>query len=159
MRKLRLIYMVITLCLTTLLLVSCKNNLNYELCGFYVELVDIDTRSVEDNNPKIYFRKDNNNILATRVGSVGHTVAFGERGKVVDEETGKFMFTTTLNIPEEAFENIKIRLIIYQNGKYIIDKKVYKTIKTAGSCEYASKYTYKNKEYNVQFQLTIKIKE
>lgn len=155
MRKFRLLILTLVLALVTVSLSSCKNNLNYEICGLYVELVDVDNRSIDDNNPKIYFKKNDNNILSNKVGQVGKIVTFTDIYKTVDKENGKFTFSAQLNIPKETFENIKIRVIIFQNNKYLIDKKAYKTIKTTGNCRYSSNYTYRGEEYYVQFELKI----
>lgn len=160
MRKIRILFITLVLFFTTLCLTSCKNNnLNYEICGLYIELIDVGTMSIEDNNPKIYFKKDDNNILATKTGQVGKVVYFMGTSKVVEPENGKYVFFTSFSVPEETYDKINIRVIIYQNGKYIIDKKAYKTIKKEGTCQYVSDYTYKNNEYHVQFQLKIVTRE
>lgn len=159
MKKIRLLLLVVTIIFSTLVLSSCKKNLKYEICGLYIELEDVEKPSIDDDNPKIYFKKNDNNILSRKVGQLGKRVYFTDVAKVVDEELGKFTFIANLSIPKEAFENIEIRAIIYKNGEYVVENKVHKTIKTAGNCLYSKKYIYDDKEYQVQFQLIIETRE
>lgn len=157
--KVKIILLMIFIFTLSIFLSSCKKNLDYEICGFYVELVEIDEMNINDKNPKIYFKKDDNNMLSTKIGQVGKVVSFNSTSKVVDEENRKFIFSTTLSIPDEVYDKINIRLITYQNGKYYVDENVYQTINLKGTCKYASTYSYKNDSYTVQFQIKIEIKE
>ena len=157
MKKIYLLFS-ITLCFIMALgLTSCsRKNESYKVCGLYIELVEQEEISIDDNNPKVYFK---NTGLATKaVPLKGQTVSFTNRFSSVPVKDGirTYYFKVDLILPAEIFENYNIKLIIYEDGKYVVSNQIVKNISKFGNCEYTKELKYNNEEYNVEFILGIK---
>ena len=60
MKKIKLLFLSILLLVTAITLSSCNKTVFYQIAGFYIELVEVDELTVDDRNPKIYFKYGNN---------------------------------------------------------------------------------------------------
>lgn len=158
-------------CLIVLLLVlvfsltSCNKpkEVKYRICGFYLECVDVETRSINDKNPKVYFDISDNNAFTTKSGNTGYNVVFLDSIKKVEtdsENIKQMIFTTSIRFLKDTIETVKIRLITLEDGQYKISDNVLKTLKVSNnSFEYSNQYIYQKQQYHFQGKLIIKVKE
>lgn len=157
MKKINFIFTLFLTIIMVTTLCSCTKTIPYQICGFYIELNEVDKYSVDDQNPKVYFKYSENDMFSTKSGSYA---TFQNSTKMIkDEEIRKYYFSTDMLIPADKYDDINIHLIILKNGKYIVENEIHKKINKSGSCKYAAEYKYDNKEYRVEFKLEIKLKE
>lgn len=158
MKKIKLLFLSILLLVTAITLSSCNKTVFYQIAGFYVELVEVDEISVDDKNPKIYFKYGSNDMFSQYSGALA---SFANAVKSVkkDEDINKYHFSADLFVPENKYDNINIYLIIYKNGKYIVESNdVYKKINKTGTCRYSAEYTFEGDRYRIDFEIRIKNK-
>ena len=156
MKKLRVLLMLACALIVVSAMSSCKSKtIFYRICGYYIELVDVEKLSVDDKNPKIYFKYSQNDIFSTYAGSMG---TFQNTAKIIKEESDviKHYFTGDLVLSSGTYENIKIHLIILKEGKYVVETEVYDTIKKTGTVKCSYKYTYLSQKYEIDFVTNIK---
>ena len=159
MKKIKWILVLLCALVLTTVLTSCKSQvILYRICGYYIELVEVDEYSVDDKNPKVYFKYLNNDIFSTNTGNPGKVVTFQNSAKTINKETDviKHYFSTDLVVPADAFDKIKIHLILLKEGKYFVETEVFKTINKTGNCRTAYKYTFNGQKYEIEFDLEIK---
>lgn len=159
MKKIKIILVLLCAALLTTALSSCKSQtIFHRICGYYIELVDVDEYSVDDKNPKVYFKYLNNDIFSTNTGNPGKVVSFQNSAKTVNKDTEviKHFFSTDLVVPASSFEKIPVHLIILKEGKNVVETEIFKTINKTGSCRCAYKYTYLGQKYEIEFDLEIK---
>ncbi len=144
-----------TLVMSVFSLSSCKKTVTYQIAGLYIELVEQKQKSIDDSNPKIYFKYDNNNILSQNAGSYA---SFANTSKLVKEEsdTLNYYFSTDLFVPKDKYAKIKVHLIFFQNGKYVVENEVHETISSTGTSRYSANYTFQNQKYRLDFEVKIK---
>lgn len=159
MKKIKTLLLMIvllsTLVVSVFSLTSCNKTVTYQIAGLYIELVEQKEMTIEDSNPKIYFKYDNNNILSQKSGSYA---SITNTSKSVKEENDamKYYFATDVLVAKDKYKNIKVHLIFFQNGKYIVENDVHDTIASTGTSRYSANYTFKNQKYRLDFEVRIK---
>lgn len=158
MGKIKLLFLSLLLIISTIALSSCNKTVFYQVAGFYVELVEVDEISIDDRNPKVYFKYGNNDMFSQYAGALA-SFSNSAKSVKVESEVKKYYFTTDLLVPANKYDNINIYLIIYKNGKYVIESNdVYKKINKTGTCRYAAEYTFSGERQHIDFDLTIAYK-
>ena len=158
MKKIKLLFLSILLLVTAITLSSCNKTVFYQIAGFYIELAEVDELTVDDRNPKIYFKYGNNDMFSQYSGALA---SFANASKTVskDDDVNKYYFSADLLIPENKYEQINVYLIIYKNGKYIVEHNdVYKKINKTGSCRYSAEYKFEGERHRLDFEIRIKNK-
>lgn len=155
MKKINVLFLSLLLLIVSMTLSSCNKTVFYQVAGFYVELVEVDEMSLDDRNPKVYFKYGNNDMFSQYAGALSR---FENTAKSVktENEVKKYYFTTDLVIPANKYNDINIYLILYKNGKYVIESnEVYKKINKTGTCRYSAEYTFSGERQRLDFELTI----
>ena len=84
MKKLRLLFMLACAFIVLGAMTSCKSKtIFYRICGYYIELAEVDKLSIDDKNPKIYFKYSQNDIFSTYAGSMA---SFQNTAKIIKNE-------------------------------------------------------------------------
>lgn len=157
MRKLKLLLLTLMLLVTTISLSSCNKTVLYQVAGYYIELVEVDEYKIDDRNPKIYFKYDQNDMFSQYQGALT-TFDFTTKLVKTENEVKKYYFATDVLVPAGKYDTIEIHLIYLRDGKYIIDSEVHKTIKGTGTCRYSAEYTFKGEKQRLDFEINIKNK-
>ncbi len=158
MKKIKYLLITLVLLLSAVMLSSCEKNLGYQICGYYIELNDVEEMNVSDSNPKIYFKYSENNMFSTKGGSGGSYFLNSTKTIKVEDEIKKYFFSADLMISKFSKEKIDIHLIILKDGEYVVESAVHKTISGTGKCAYSVDYEYEGQKYHNEFTINIKYK-
>lgn len=154
MKKITVLFLSLLLLITTSL-TSCNKTVFYQVAGFYVELVEVDEISLDDRNPKVYFKYGNNDIFSQYAGALASYTNSAKSVKT-ENEVKKYYFTTDLLVPANKYDDINVYLILFKNGKYVVESNdVFKKINKTGTCRYSAEYTFSGERQRVDFELTI----
>lgn len=157
MKKITVLFLSLLLLITTSL-TSCNKTVFYQVAGFYVELVEVDEISVDDRNPKVYFKYGNNDMFSQYAGALASYTNSAKSVKT-ENEVKKYYFTTDLLVPANKYDDINVYLILFKNGKYVVESNdVFKKINKTGTCRYSAEYTFSGERQRVDFELTIAYK-
>lgn len=158
MKKLKYLLLTLVLLLSTVVLTSCQKNLDYQICGFYIDLIDEEVMNVSDSNPKIYFKYSENDMFSTKGGAGGSYFVNSTKTVRTENEVKKYFFSADLMISQFSKEKINIHLIVLKDGEYVVETAVHKTISGTGNCAYAVDYEYEGQKYHNEFKINIKYK-
>ena len=157
MKKITVLFLSLLLLITTSL-TSCNKTVFYQVAGFYVELVEVDEISLDDRNPKVYFKYGNNDMFSQYAGALASYTNSAKSVKT-ENEVKKYYFTTDLLVPANKYDDINVYLILFKNGKYVVESNdVFKKINKTGTCRYSAEYTFSGERQRVDFELTIAYK-
>lgn len=156
MKKIKFILLALMLLVTTITLSSCNKTVTYQIAGLYIKVVDTGNMTIDDRNPKLYFKYDQNDRFTQYAGALS---TLSDTSKLVSEEgdVKKYFFSSDVYVSSQ-YSNIKIHLIVYQNGKYIVDSEVHQTISNVGTARYSANYTFNGQKYRLDFEAKIKNK-
>ncbi len=139
-----------------------KNNIEYKYVGVYVELIDVETPSMDDRNPKLYYNETTKNVVDTKQ-IYEYQLSTASINKNIYQDGEVMIYDLAclyqLNVPYDTkLDEVKLYLIIYDGINYKVSEK-NKTLKLenneTSTVSFKYSYSYNDEEYG--FKTTIKI--
>lgn len=161
----------LVLLMVLLLITSCKtkktmNNydygdIDYYVCGIYMEVEKQTTMAYYDENPKLLFKfenKDEMGLFSNYSGSGSCAFTFMNGQRVVNNDGA---FKCSGSFEAEPINNLhskmKVYPIYYKNGEYTFDTSVSETVSLSKGTiyQYQTEFTNNKQQYLIQIKLSI----
>ena len=135
----------------------------YYVSGLYIEVHKQDVCSIDDNNPKVYFRFDSSKYFGTFKTTSGNgksyvTVNYTSNNKKVENEINKYFGSVNCTLIDESVSSVNVYLITCdKNGNYEINTKAKEKLSVPFDEMYnfTSEFIYNKEDYQIQIQLKI----
>lgn len=152
------ILLIISLSIFTLItLSSCTKNLKYRYVGAYIELVEVEEKTMTDQNIKVYYNfKEKRVVIDNNMWQ--YQVKGDPLAQDIKEDKKEYYITKSFQVTCDL-DKAKIYPIIEQNGTFSILDEGEKTINLVKD-KYQSATIHKSYQYQKEkylFEITIRI--
>ena len=153
------LFFIITLIICTLFITSCKkkDNLEYKYVGAYVEVLEVENRTMEDRNIKLYYDENRQTLINTN-RIYEYQIVTGTLTKDIKDNNYDLSASYSVTVANKSeLKEINVYPITFDGTNYKIleDKKTIKLVvdETKG-VSFRTNYFFDDEQYS--FKVSIK---
>lgn len=157
-------FFLICLCMCCIATIGCKKQSKVQYVGVYIEVIKTDTKTIDDNNIKLYIDVTQNNRFeeVNRLTEYQNTCNSKTYNLYKQDGVQIYDFSAvyTITFPNHLEKKkIDVYPIVYQNNQFVIVTRTKKTItlETNQSKGVLLSETYQFKKQDYQLKAAIKI--